>query len=195
MRCQEIRLTNVSNHNLDNLLSHEVKAFESQARKYGHHKTTILAARYCLCAYIDDQFRRYGLADYRANEHSFLQHYHQTTLDQEQTHLIVSRCQQHAYEFTELMELIYILYRIGFEGRSRQSIDDYKTLLSKTDQLFQQLKPSKPQTLYVQAPNEPQYCSESNQSSTRLWLNQSKLTAIATVSLCLIVIGAGLWLL
>lgn len=199
MRCHEIPLTNASIQNMDTLLAHELKAFESQARKYGHHTTTILAARYCLCAYIDDQFRRCELDNYRSSEHSFLEYYHQTTLDHEQTHLIVSRCQQHAYEFTDLMALIYILYRIGFEGRGRQSIDNYKALLSKADQLFQQifmLKEHKRPSLNIQTETETVNWSEQAHPARRTYrLGHSMLPALAGASVVSAIIVAGLWLL
>lgn len=118
-------------------LTNEVRAFESRLREVGMRQETVLAARYVLCSALDEAVLNTPWGSESAwAQRTLLTVFHNETSGGEKFFLILDRMRQSPAENLDMLELIYILLSIGFEGRYRLQQRGRDALEQIKDELF-----------------------------------------------------------
>lgn len=118
-------------------LTNEVRAFESRLREMGVRQETVLAARYVLCSALDEAVLNTPWGSESAwAQRTLLTVFHNETSGGEKFFLILDRMRQSPAENLDMLELIYILLSIGFEGRYRLQQRGRDALEQIKDELF-----------------------------------------------------------
>lgn len=116
----QIRQTN--NHGsvpkLKGQVADEIKRFEQRLMKLDYDHRTILAARYCMCAAIDEAVlsRPWGSQSVWASQ-SLLALFHKETWGGERFYIILENLARDPRKNLDLLELCYVLLSLGFEGK------------------------------------------------------------------------------
>lgn len=97
-----------------------LQRFESDARKPGSSNETVLAARYVLCTAIDEAVANtpWGVRS-GWNKQSLLVQFHNETWGGEKVFQLLAKLAQDVPANRSLLELIYCVLALGFEGRYR----------------------------------------------------------------------------
>jgi type VI secretion system protein ImpK len=97
-----------------------VQQFDAAARRGGAGNESVLAARYVLCTALDEAVANtpWGVAE-GWNKQSLLVQFHNETWGGEKVFQLLSRLAQDAPKHRDLLELIYCVLALGFEGRYR----------------------------------------------------------------------------
>lgn len=97
-----------------------MQRFESEARKSGSSNETVLAARYVLCTAIDEAVANtpWGVRS-GWNKQSLLVQFHNETWGGEKVFQLLAKLAQDVPGNRSLLELIYCVLALGFEGRYR----------------------------------------------------------------------------
>lgn len=97
-----------------------LQRFESDARKSGSSNETVLAARYVLCTAIDEAVANtpWGVRS-GWNKQSLLVQFHNETWGGEKVFQLLAKLAQDVPANRSLLELIYCVLALGFEGRYR----------------------------------------------------------------------------
>lgn len=118
-------------------LVNEIKAFDSRAKEQGIRPEIVLAARYILCAVLDEAVLNtpWG-AESAWPQRTLLSTFHNETAGGEKFFLILDRMRQSPADNLYILELIYICLSLGFEGKYKV-IHRGKELLEQTrEELF-----------------------------------------------------------
>lgn len=118
-------------------LLHEVKAFETQAQQHGYSPKIWLAARYVLCAWIDEIIARtpwgheinwqlQDLVDTNGNDRK----------ENRSFFLLLNHCSQDPSKYLEILELLYLCMSLGYEGEYRHMDRGYILLAEIRDNLY-----------------------------------------------------------
>ena len=96
----------------------EIEAFEHQLTAFKLHKKIILAARYCICAAIDEAAlnTNWGATSSWAQQ-TLLNNFHQETWGGERFYLILETLVKLPNKHRDILEFIYLLLSLGFEGK------------------------------------------------------------------------------
>lgn len=96
----------------------ELKLFKSKCTEYGFNEKTINAASYCLCAAIDEAVlsTRWGTQSCWVQQ-SLLSVFHNETWGGERFYHILEHVAQDPLRNILLLELMYLLLSLGFEGK------------------------------------------------------------------------------
>lgn len=98
----------------------ELKAFETNAKEIGIKPEIVLAARYTLCAAIDEAVLSTPWGSESAwPQRTLLSVFHNETSGGEKFFLILERMREQPAENLYMLELMYILLSLGFEGKYR----------------------------------------------------------------------------
>jgi type VI secretion system protein ImpK len=100
-------------------ICHEIKAFENKAQNFGYRPQLILAARYVLCALLDELIAITLWPDLNWKKYSLVDYFHKDLWDSDHFFLILDRSLQDPETNIDLMELIYLCLRLGYEGKYR----------------------------------------------------------------------------
>ncbi|KZL05021.1 hypothetical protein PsAD2_04572 [Pseudovibrio axinellae] len=118
------RIPEVSeNNNLDYLhkdVRAEIESLELELQREGFDRATILAHRYCICSAIDEAVMcsPWGQnSDW--SERSLLALFHSETWGGEKFFTVLNRLVRDPVRYVELIEFLYILLGLGFEGKYR----------------------------------------------------------------------------
>ncbi len=118
-------------------LTNEIRAFESRLRETGTRQEVVLAARYVLCSALDEAVLNTPWGSESAwAQRTLLTVFHNETSGGEKFFLILDRMRQSPAENLEMLELIYILLGMGFEGRYRLQQRGRDALEQIKDELF-----------------------------------------------------------
>ncbi len=114
-----------------------IQAFENSARSRGISPEIVLAARYALCATIDETVLNtpWGSNSLWSNQ-SMLSTFHQETSGGEKFFLILDRLRQQPAQNLDLIELMFTCLSLGFEGKYRIVQGGRSQLESLRDELF-----------------------------------------------------------
>ncbi len=115
-------------------LQYEVRAFESKAHKLGYSSQMILAARYLICALLDELMDPYIYST--PAEQNLLQTFQHESWGGERFFVILERSCEEANIHIDLLELGYICLSLGYQGKFAQQ-NQFKTLGLFIDQLYQ----------------------------------------------------------
>lgn len=142
-----VKLRNTPNHGnvtgLFNQISQEIKQFEIRVKQEGSRPEIVLAARYALCAAIDEAVLN---TPWGANsswaQRTLLSTFHNETSGGQKFFLILDRMKERPAENLNLLELLYYVIAFGFEGkyrvvdRGRDQLDQLKDELYHTIKRF-----------------------------------------------------------
>ncbi|TQM89968.1 type IVB secretion system protein IcmH/DotU [Roseinatronobacter monicus] len=96
----------------------EIQSFERMIEGAGYDSATMIAARYILCAVVDEAvLSTHWGADSMWSERPLLSVYHNETWGGEKVFAILERVMAESHRFFDLMELIYYAISLGFEGK------------------------------------------------------------------------------
>lgn len=119
-------------------LCHEIKAFENKLQNHNYHLHAILAARYALCAFIDEvilnsTWGNHG--DWRS--HNLLNAFQREAWGGERFFLILERSCEEPKLHIDLLELMYLCLSLGFEGKYRNLENGHHELAKTIDELYE----------------------------------------------------------
>lgn len=98
------------------MLIHEMKVFETKLQQGQARYETIMAARYALCATLDEVVARDINNHLTWQNYSLLHHFHQEHLEKNRFFVILERLQQNPDLHIELLELFYLCLTLGFSN-------------------------------------------------------------------------------
>lgn len=118
-------------------LGNEIKAFYTRVQEIGIRSELCLAARYLLCSAIDEMVLNtpWG-AESHWPQKTLLSVFHNETSGGEKFFQILDRMRQTPAENLDMLELIYILLSLGFEGRYRFANRGRDAVEQLRDELF-----------------------------------------------------------
>lgn len=118
-------------------LINEIKTFETRAKEQNIKSETVLAARYALCAAIDEAVLNtpWG-AESGWTQRTMLSVFHNETSGGEKFFLILDRMRETPAENLYFLELMYICLSLGFEGKYRVIHRGHDALEQIRDELF-----------------------------------------------------------
>lgn len=115
----------------------ELKAFEVKAREAGIKPEIILSARYALCTALDEAVLNTPWGSESAwPQRTLLSVFHNETAGGEKFFLILDRMKQQPGENLFILELMYILLSLGFEGKYRVIHRGRDTIEQLRDELY-----------------------------------------------------------
>ncbi len=117
-------------------ICHEIKAFENKVQNFGYRPQLILAARYVLCALLDELIAITLWPDLDWKKYSLVEFFHKDLWDSDHFFLILDRSLQDPETNIDLMELIYLCLKLGYEGKYRNIDRGLNELHSITENLF-----------------------------------------------------------
>jgi type VI secretion system protein ImpK len=172
---------------LRNRLESEIRGFETRAMGYEIDNSHVLAARYLLCTALDESVStsRIGAGGGWARQ-ALLSTFHNETWGGEKFFQILERCMQQPARNLYLLELIYLLLSLGFEGRYKLQARGPIELESLREKIYRQIR-------LLRGEPSPDLCKKLPQGKYKnkiyayvpLWL----LTTL--VAICLAVTFAG----
>lgn len=103
---------------LHSRLINEIEVFQQDIETLGYDEATTLAARYVLCAAVDEAVlsQQWG-AESNWSERPLLSVYHNETWGGEKVFAILDRVIDESHRFVDLLEFIYYVVLLGFEGK------------------------------------------------------------------------------
>ncbi|WP_455366693.1 type IVB secretion system protein IcmH/DotU [Kaarinaea lacus] len=122
-------------------LSGEIKAFESRAKNDGERPEVVLAARYVLCAGLDEAVLRTPWGSESAwTQRSLLNSFHNETGGGEKFFLILDRMKEMPAENLHILELMYLCLSLGFKGKYELLQNGRDHLENIRDELYQTIR-------------------------------------------------------
>jgi type VI secretion system protein ImpK len=139
------RLKTMPHHNdvggLHQQVTQEIRTFENNARNRGATPEAVLAARYALCAAIDEAVLNTPWGSTSVwSSHSMLSSFHQETGGGEKFFQILERVMMEPAKNVDLLELYSACLSLGFEGRYRILDNGRSQLESLRDELFRTIR-------------------------------------------------------
>lgn len=118
-----------------------VHEFETAARQAGVPRPRLSAARYVLCAFLDEVIAGtpWGVASW--DDHTLIGALHEERWGGEKAFQLLERIEQDVDGHRDVLELFYVCLALGFEGRWRGRPDGAAALLSLRTRLHDQLRP------------------------------------------------------
>lgn len=122
-------------------LAEGIRAFERKAREAGVDQRNVIAARYILCTFLDETAASTPWGGSGAwGKHSLLVMFHNETWGGEKVFQLMAKLAENPPANRDLLELLYVVLALGFEGRYRV-IDNGRTQLSQLrERLFAMLR-------------------------------------------------------
>lgn len=161
------------------LLIYEIKVFENKSLRWGYRSTVVLAARYFLCCFLDEQIQK-------SNKHSnklwqrscLLEHFQHESFGGEQFFLILERSCEDSQLYIDLIELGYLCLNLGYEGKFLNRHNAHYQLLQYIQRLYRIIKNVR-----------GEYSKELFIGSIPKMRHEKKMTSPMTIAFCLTVLG------
>lgn len=113
-------VTNADVEALRRAIVDQIKAFEARALRFGARAGDVTAARYVLCAMLDEAVMTTPWGNASAwSAHSLLNQFHGETWGGEKVFVILDRVKADPAKYLALIKLIDLCLAFGFEGRYR----------------------------------------------------------------------------
>jgi type VI secretion system protein ImpK len=136
-----VELSSMDMENLRIRLEAEVRGFEAQALAVDSDHSQVLAARYVLCTAVDEAVTTSSLgASGEWSKRALLSTFHNETWGGEKFYQILERCMQQPARNLYLLELMYLLLSLGFEGKYRLMDRGPIALESLRDKVYRQVR-------------------------------------------------------
>lgn len=122
-------------------LEAEIRGFENQALVSDMDQSQVLAARYLLCTAVDEAVTtsRFGESG-EWSRFALLSTFHNETWGGEKFFQILDRCMQQPARNLYLLELMYLLISLGFEGKFRVLDRGPIAIESLRDKIYRQVR-------------------------------------------------------
>ncbi|WP_417292631.1 type IVB secretion system protein IcmH/DotU [Desulfovibrio porci] len=122
-------------------LEAEIRGFSAQAAALGVSEAQVNAAQYLLCTALDESVTTSSIPGAQGDwqHHSLLSTFHQDTWGGEIFFDVLSRTMEQPASRLYLLELIYLLLSLGFEGKYRLQDRGPLALESLRDQIYRQI--------------------------------------------------------
>jgi type VI secretion system protein ImpK len=122
-------------------LEAEIRGFETQALASEIENAQVLAARYLLCTAVDEAVTTSNLgASGDWSKLALLSTFHNETWGGEKFFQILERCMQQPARNLYLLELMYLLISLGFEGKYRVADRGAIAIETHRDKIYRQIK-------------------------------------------------------
>ncbi|EIF31098.1 type VI secretion system OmpA/MotB family protein [Burkholderia sp. Ch1-1] len=110
------------------LLEQEVRMFQKLCDQIGIRRDHMLGARYCLCTALDEAamqtvWGKGGQTGVEWNTQGLATLFHEDRQGGTKVYLLIGRLMSDSHEHLDLLELIYRILSLGFEGRYRYEAD------------------------------------------------------------------------
>ncbi len=115
-----------------------MRAFETQGRTSGYDDEKLGASRYCLCTFLDEAISSTPWGAGAWASRSLLVTFHNEASGGERFFLILQRLAQNPGANVDVLELMYVILGLGFEGRYRL-IDGGRTQLDAVRERLEQM--------------------------------------------------------
>jgi type VI secretion system protein ImpK len=115
-----------------------VRTFETQGRAAGYDDEKLGASRYCLCTFLDEAIASTPWGAGLWASRSLLVTFHNEASGGERFFLILQRLAQNPAANVDVLELLYVMLALGFEGRYRL-IDGGRTQLDSVRERLEQM--------------------------------------------------------
>lgn len=126
-------------------LIQEIKLFEAKARKLHYRSAIILAARYFLCAFIDEVIQSCDPhIQQQWQQHPLLQSMQGETWGGERYFMILERASEDAKEHIDILELGYLCLQLGYQGKYREPGANPRELEQIKDNLLSLIEETRP---------------------------------------------------
>jgi type VI secretion system protein ImpK len=117
-------------------ICHEIKAFENKTQTAGYRQPIILAAKYTLCALLDELVAITLWPDREWKKLSLIDTFQTETCHDDRFFLILERSLQDPPAHIDFLELVYLCLRLGYEGKYRGIDRGHLELRAITDHLY-----------------------------------------------------------
>ena len=129
---------------LKDALADGVRKFEAQARAQGLSNEQVVAGRYILCTFLDECAASTPWGGAGAwSAQSLLVQFHNETWGGEKVYQLMSKLAENVEPNRNLLELLYMVLALGFEGRYRVLDNGRAQLDSVRERLMQMLRQSR----------------------------------------------------
>jgi len=166
-------------------LCQEVSLFENKARVLNYDPTAILAARYLLCALIDEVIITTTWAQESDwQQHNLLKKFQHETMSGKRFFLIIERCCEDPKSHIDLLELAYLCLSLGYEGQYRHQAQGPQELDQITEKLYELIREQRGELskrLFVAPPTQT-VTQKARLQKTARW----KVIAVTVVALMVI---------
>lgn len=117
---------NFSLDKLQDILIHEIQAFESNAQRHDYPYDTILIARYAICATLDEVIMRTAWGD-EWSEKTLLSAFQTEHLGSDGFFTLLERLLQAPKQHIDLLEFMYACLSLGFTGKFKEYKNENET--------------------------------------------------------------------
>ncbi|MDI9243989.1 type IVB secretion system protein IcmH/DotU [Marinobacter sp. CHS3-4] len=122
----------------------EVSAIDRELVEQGYERSTVVAYRYVLCAFIDEAVLGTDWGAHSVwSQHSLLSRFHNETWGGEKVFAITSRMEQEPERYRDMLEFIHLCLCLGFEGRYKvlaNGRDEYEQIIRGLHEQLQALR-------------------------------------------------------
>jgi type VI secretion system protein ImpK len=115
-----------------------IRTFEAQGRANGYDDEKLGASRYCLCTFLDEAISSTPWGAGLWGSRSLLVTFHNEASGGERFFLILQRLAQNPAANVDVLELLYVMLGLGFDGRYRL-IDGGRTQLDTIRERLEQM--------------------------------------------------------
>jgi type VI secretion system protein ImpK len=126
---------------LNKSLSAAITQFHHRALQAGIESRQIMAARYILCAMLDETIGSTSWGEEHWGQMSLLSAFHNETFGGVKFFQLLTGLKGNPIKHQSMLELIYLCLSLGFEGRYRREPRGPHSLKLIRDDLFRQLRP------------------------------------------------------
>ncbi len=144
-------------HDLHQQLTHEIRAFETQAQQLGCESKMILAARYALCALFDELILNTPWGnETNWGQHKLLLQFQQESSADKQFFSILDHLYSEPAKYINVLELMYLCLNLGFCGQYRyidNGLQERNTLIDKLYNMIRMQRGEFSHTLSIPAPD------------------------------------------
>lgn len=139
-------LTHGNPAGLRDSLAESVRAFERRARKSGVEERDVIAARYVLCTFLDETAAStpWGGSGVWGKQ-SLLVMFHNEAWGGEKVFQLMAKLAENPPAHRDLLELLYVVLSLGFEGRYRVIENGHAQLAQLRERLFAMLRKLRPE--------------------------------------------------
>lgn len=180
-RCDDIE-------SLHRRVENDIQAFETELMNRKYDKATVIAARYCLCSFVDEAVMStpWGAESFWP-EQTMLSKFHNESWGGEKFFGVLERVLDQSGRFQELLEFLYVCVGMGFEGKFHVMHNGRNMLDRLLDTVYQVLTKHRgeaPETLTAPEENVA-HNRKTLRRVTPLWL----ISAIGCLTLAALYVG------
>jgi len=118
-------------------LCHEVEVFEYKAQSLGYKSQVVIAARYFLCSLVDETIQHSTWGEHSAwQQRNLLTTFQDESNGAERCFFILERCMHDSILYFDLIELSYLCFSFGLEGKHRGTRYGHDELTNLSEALY-----------------------------------------------------------